>query len=416
MKALKIFAVLLCLGLALFVFHPQILGRIAQPFLAQVMTDAFDMPVTVDGLQVRLWPVAHVHADKIECLNPPGFKRREHWTGKGIDLDLDLSHLRNKYIRITYAHFDVAIFAIESYMASDGSRTNVMHWYHHMGLDEEDPPPPPVPHPAPGPDNAGEDHWRTRIERLDLDNGSVIFDDRREAEEHRWVFEHLKGYWTGFDFLSDYVSPVFTEYIKLEGTFGTNPPAKFRGEGKVQFADGDNFNVEAEILDGSVLEYDFLMAGLPGEVQGGTFELHSKLLCVESNLDSQHLLTLKDLKFGSPTAVQKIMKYPLGTVLFLLQSEKTVQLDMKVDGYIGDPKFRFISAFTKALQKSLFEKAKATLKGVGKGTMILATEAPNQVKNGLGKLGEILTSPFTSGASGEAESVADTTGDKNVSN
>jgi len=99
-------------------------------------------------------------------------------------------------------------------MTSEGSRTNVWHWYHHMGLDEEDPPPSAGPAPCAGSGQGGERMLADRIDRLDLDKGSVIFDDRREPVERQWIFQDLKGYWTGFDFLSDYVSPVFTEYIQ----------------------------------------------------------------------------------------------------------------------------------------------------------------------------------------------------------
>lgn len=402
MKWLKIFIFLICLFAGLFFFHERLLGMLAEPFLAKVMTNVFDMPVTVKGLRIHVRPW-HVSAEEIQCLNPPGFRRRDHYTARGIDLDLDLTHLKNKYIRITKAHFNEAIFAIESYMTPEGSQTNVWHWYHHMGLDEEDTVPA-VPHPSPAPDNFGEDCWRVRIDRLDLDKGSVIFDDRRDVEEHQWIFQDLKGYWTGFDFLSDYVSPVFTEYIKLEGTFGKNPPAVFRGEGKCQFADGDNFDVEAEALNGSVGEYYFLLEGLPGEVRDGTFDLKSKVRCVEGNLDSMHQLTLEDLKFKGANVGKQLMQYPFDTVLLLLQNQKTVELDMRVDGYIGDPKFRFFSAFTKALQKSLLTKAKTTLKGVGKGTLMIAAEAPHQVKNGIEKIGEFLTGPFANKNNKEMDS------------
>lgn len=393
MKQRKFLIVLLCFLFLLVFSYDRLLGLAVQPYLAKVMTDVFDMPITVKGLRIRIFPW-HVSADEIKCFNPPGFRRPDHYIARGIDLDLDLKNLKHKYIRITYAHFKEAIFAVESYMTPQGSRTNVWHWYHHMGLDEEDPPPPPVPHPAPAPDNAGEDCWRVRIERLDLDKGSVIFDDRREPVERQWIFQDLKGYWTGFDFLSDYYSPVFTEFIKLEGTFGKNPPAKFRGEGKCQFADGDNFNVAAELLGGSVEEYDFLVDGLPGEVKSGTFDLRSKLLCIKSDLDSHHWLTLKELKFGSPNVGKQLLQYPFDTVLLLLQTQKNVELDMQVDGYIGDPKFRYFSAFTKALQKSLLTKAAFPLKEMGKGTKAIAAGTPDQVKAGIEKIGDFFTQPF----------------------
>ncbi len=409
MKFLKFLLVFAVAVLMVVYFHGYLLGAALTPLLEKVMTDAFDMRVNVEGLYVRAWP-PHVHADKIECLNPPGFRRRDHYTGTGIDLDLDLTYLKNKFIRIRKAHFKGVVFAIESYTTPQGTETNVWHWYHHMGLDEDDPPLPATPHPAPPPDNAGEDHWRVRIDFLDLDRGEVIFDDRRTEPEFQWVFKDLTGYWTGFDFLSDYVSPVFTETIKLEGTFGKHPPAHFKGEGRCQFADGDNFDVKTEITDGSVMEYNFLMDGLPGEVRDGRFDLKSKLRCVESDLDSDHQLILKNLKFAAPSVTQKLMKYPLSGVLMLLETQKTVELDMRVDGYIGDPKFRVASAFTQALQKGLTDKTLMTLKGVGKGTLIVATETPKQMKNGLVKIASLLTDPFFSKADGTQPDEGETSG------
>lgn len=368
--------------------HGRPLGMVAEPLLEKAMVRAFDMPVHIQGARVFLWPL-RLSVEKLEILNPPGFSRRDHFTAEGIDILLDARVLKNKFIRIRKAHFKKVVFAIESTMTPQGSRTNIKHWYHNMGLDQDTPPPPPrsMPHP----DNVGEDSWRVRIDRLDMEDGTIIFDDRRESPEQRWIFEHIKGYWTGFDFLSDYTSPTFTETIQVEATFGANPPARFVGGGKCQFADGDNFDVQVDIIDGAMKEYKFLLAGIPGEVTSGTFDLKSHLLCVENDLRSEHVLTIKDMRFATPTAAQKLLKYPFGAVQFLLSNQKTVELNIKVDGYIGDPKFRMISAFSNAFQKALLSKAKAGITG----TVKLAVSAPEQVKNGLSKIGEILTGPFT---------------------
>jgi len=80
----------------------------------------------------------------------------------------------------------------------------------------------------------------------------------------------------------------------------------------------------------------------------------------------------------------------------LLENQKAVELQMRVDGYILDPKFRFFSAFTQALQKGLLDKTLMTLKGVGKGTLIVAKETPKQVTQRLVKIASVLTDPFAS--------------------
>jgi hypothetical protein len=404
MKKLRpLFFVLIMLSI-LGMLHARLLGMAAEPFLEKVMTRLFDMPVHIEGMRISPF-FARVSVEKLEILNPPGFKRRDHFTAKGIDCTLDLQVLKNKFIRIRKAHFREVVFAIESYMTPQGSRTNVKHWYHNMGLDKESPPIPP--RAKPRPDNVGEDSWRVRIDRLELEKGALIFDDRREPEEQRWIFEHIKGHWNGFDFLSDYVSPTFTETIQVEATFGVNPPAHFQGGGKCQFADGDNFDVDVQITSGSVAEYEFLLSGILGEVESGTFDLKSHLLCVEGDLKSEHLLTLKSMTFVVPTATQKILKYPFDAVRLLLEDQKTVALDIKVDGYIEDPKFRVLSAFTKALQKALISKTKAGILG----TVKMAASAPGQVTYGLTKLGSILTEPFTTqnntdaGSNGEKKNV-----------
>ena len=378
----------------------RLLGLAAEPFLEKVMTRVFDMPVHIEGMRVFLWP-ARVSVSKLEILTPPGFKRRDHFTCKGIECELDLGVLKNKFIRIRKAHFREVVFAIESYMTPQGSRTNVKHWYHHMGLDVDGPPLPPraMPHP----DNVGEDSWRVRIDRLELEKGSFIFDDRRGPEEQRWLFEHIRGTWNGFDFLSDYTSPTFTETIQVEATFGSNPPARFKGGGKCQFADGDNFDVEAQITDGSLAEYEFLLSEILGEVQSGTFDLKSHLLCVEGDLRSEHLLTLKSMTFEAPTAAQKLLKYPFGAIRLLLENQKNVELNIQVDGYIEDPTFRVFNAFTKAFQRALLSKTKAGITG----TVKIAVNTPGQVTQGLTRLGVILTQSFSlqdktnAGAQGE---------------
>ncbi len=389
MKRARLFLILLISFGMLALTHGWLLGMAAEPFLEKIMSEAFDMPVHVDGL--RIYPLTGcVKVAKIEFMNPPGFRRKDQFTAKGITCVLDLSVLKNKCIRIRSAYLKEVVFVIESYMAPSGSRNNVRHWYHHMGLDADEPPLPP--RAKPDPDNVGEHHVRVQINRLDLDNGTVIFDDRRDPEEQRWIFEHLRGFWTGFDFLSDYVSPNFTEKIQLEGTFGENPPARFKGGGPCQFADGDNFNFDVAIMNGAISEYGFLMAGIPGEVTGGTFDLKSHLLVMESNLKSEHRLTLKGLKLASPTTTQKLLKYPVSALQMLLEEQKTVELDLRVDGYIGDPKFRMYGAFAKAFQKALYAKTKAGLKG----TVRIAASTPKQVASGLTRIGSILVDPFKS--------------------
>jgi hypothetical protein len=401
---LKIF-LLVCLAVLLgaVFFHDTLIGIALEPVLERELADAFDMPFDVEGLRLHLWP-GEVSVEKVVCYNPAGFKRREHYVAEGVRLNIDLGDLKKKCFHIRKAHFKKALFAIESYMTPGGSRTNVWHWYHHMGLDEEDPPSMLFPKvdtlspDAAAAAMAAKGKWRVKIDHLELEDGTLIFDDRRDPDEHQWIFKKLKGYWDGFDFISTYTSNSFKEYIKLRGTFGENPPAKFEGEGKCQFADGDNFDVRTRITGGSIGEYDFLLAGLPGEVKGGTFDLISHARCLESNLQSEHLLTLRSLTFASPTAMQKLMKYPLQGVLTFLQTHKTIELEMKVNGYIGDPKFHVLGAFTKAFQKSLGFYAKATVNGLTKGTVKIAAETPNQLKNGFGMLTDILTSPFLKGA------------------
>ena len=367
--------------------HDRLLGMAAEPALEKLMTQVFDMPVSINGMRIAPF-LGRISVKELVILNPTGFRRRDHFTCNDFVIDLDLRVLKNKFIRIRKAHFREVIFAIESYMTPQGSRTNVWHWYHNMGLDEDGPPIPPraMPHP----ENIGEDSWRVRIDRLELENGTLIFDDRREAEEQRWIFHHLNGYWTVFDFLSDYVSPTFTEYIKLEGSFGANPPARFEGEGKCQFADGDNFDVNTLITEGSAEEYAFLLSGILGEVRGGTYDLKSHLLCVEGHLTSEHRLTLKSIKLAAPTAAQKLFKYPFGAIRLLLEDQKILELDIRVDGDISDPKFRVLSAFTKAFQRSMVNKTKAGIKG----TVKIAADTPNQLFTGLGKIGSVLTDPF----------------------
>ena len=93
------------------------------------------------------------------------------------------------------------------------------------------------------------------------------------------------------------------------------------------------------------------------------------------------------MKLAAPTPAQKLLKYPFDTIRLLLEDQKTVELNIKVDGYIGDPKFRIFSAFTQALQKALLSKTKAGFEG----TVKIATDTSGQMKNGLSKISEILT-------------------------
>ena len=155
MKRARLFLILLISFGMLALTHGWLLGMAAEPFLEKIMSEAFDMPVHVDGL--RIYPLTGcVKVAKIEFMNPPGFRRKDQFTAKGITCVLDLSVLKNKCIRIRSAYLKEVVFVIESYMAPSGSRNNVRHWYHHMGLDADEPPLPP--RAKPDPDNVGEHH------------------------------------------------------------------------------------------------------------------------------------------------------------------------------------------------------------------------------------------------------------------
>ena len=149
------------------------------------------------------------------------------------------------------------------------------------------------------------------------------------------------------------------------------------------------------IEGGSISEYSFLLAGLPGEVKGGVFDLRSKLLCAESDLKSEHILTLKAMRLGTPTVTQKLLKYPFGAVLMALETEKTIEIEVNVNGYIGDPKFYFFQAFTKAFQRALVRKARTILDDLRKGTTKVAAETPAQVRSGVGQIGNLLNTTFS---------------------
>lgn len=402
MKILRMIFLWLMIMAALVYFHDHWVGLSMQPVLEHQLADAFDMPFNIDGLKISLFPPGRITLKKIECLNPREFRRPQHFVGEGVTFFIDLPALKRKCIRIKKAHFKKFLFAVETHMNGKESRSNTFIWYHHMGLDEDDDPSmnfpkqdsPPSEQAAAEAEARGK--WRVMIDRLELDDGTFVYDDLRlPKDERRWIFQNLKGFWEGFDLIPGYTSPEFREYIELEGTFGQNPPARFAGKGKCQFSDGNNFDLELSIEEGSIDEYKFLLDGLPGEVTGGRFDLRSRGICHESNLRSAHVLTLREMKFIAPTLRQKILKYPFGTVLLALESQKKIELEIDVNGYIGDPKFRFFSAFTRAFRKSLTQKAKAVLNEIKKGTTMVATEAPSHVRDGVGQIGNLLNNTFS---------------------
>ena len=77
--------------------HARLLGMVVEPFLEKAMTRVFDMPVHIEGLRIAPF-LSRVSVAKLEILNPPGFKRRDHFTCKEIDIVLDLRVLKNKFI------------------------------------------------------------------------------------------------------------------------------------------------------------------------------------------------------------------------------------------------------------------------------------------------------------------------------
>ena len=99
MKKLRPLFFVLAVLVALGILHARLLGLAAEPFLEKVMTRVFDMPVHIEGMCISPF-FSRVSIAKLEILNPPGFRRRDHFTCKGIDIELDLGVLKNKFIRI----------------------------------------------------------------------------------------------------------------------------------------------------------------------------------------------------------------------------------------------------------------------------------------------------------------------------
>ncbi len=395
MKTFVKWFLVLILGVIVW-FYPRAIGIVAEPVVEALMSKAFDLPVHIDGLWID--PITgRLGLKFLEALNQPDFKRRDHFSVKNVECQLDMSVLRNKMILIRDVKVKEAVFAIESYIGVRGLENNVFRWYDFMGISESDPAG--ARRIKPPEDNTGEKKWRLRIDKLTLENGTIIFDDYRETPSQHWLVHQIRGEWKGFDFISDFASPVFSETMEFEALFGKKNPAKLTGGGECQFADGANFDFKVSILGGSIEEYNFLVNGIQGNVKQGTFDLYSHLRCVERELDSEHLLTLWNMKFKTPSLTQKIAKYPMSAVQLLLEERRVVTLEIEVDGDICDPQFRMFSAFSKAIQKALYQKTKS---GVVEAVKLTAL-SPVYVAKGLSQIGSFLIDPFLTNQENKGE-------------
>ncbi|MDD5216829.1 MAG: DUF748 domain-containing protein [Candidatus Omnitrophica bacterium] len=404
MKIAKIvLLILVLLTAAYFVFAGRLVGAYLEPVLEKKLTEIFGLEVEIKDLKAHPFP-GFASATHMVFHNRPQFDTRPHFDIPGISFDIRYPDLLDKHVNIGHAVFKRPVYLIETVSTPDGSLNNITDWVRHIDAwnGEDDEPAAgegqPASSAAPPPKR-----WQVDIRKIELRDGTLIISDRSgKGAARNFVFKRIDGALTGFRWPAGN-PPRLDQRVALRGVCGEKVRAPFWAGGKANFATGNvSFDLRGDIHNGSLQDYSFLWEGLPVEIVDGRFDLKAHVVCNMRKLESQNVLVMKDLKIRPVSGpVQMIWGIPFQGWLAFLQNQKTLTLEIPVEGDITDPDFRFYKAFQDAFQDALqryvlqginlFTKTASTAVKLAEGTPGVVFKTPAKVVEGLGKITTAVT-------------------------
>ncbi|NPV03204.1 MAG: DUF748 domain-containing protein [Syntrophaceae bacterium] len=173
------------------------------------------------------------------------------------------------------------------------------------------------------------------INRISLQNGTLVFDDRKIKPNFSSTLTELTGRVTG-------VTSITTKPadVDIRGKIGRQIPMEITG--KVHpFKDNLFVDLKASLRDfnlSPLTPYSGTYAGY--KIEKGSLSFDLKYLISGMKLDAENRVVIDQLTLGDRVESPQATKLPVGLAITLLRdSEGKINLDIPVTGRIDDPEF-----------------------------------------------------------------------------
>ena len=173
------------------------------------------------------------------------------------------------------------------------------------------------------------------INRITLQNGTIVFDDRYIKPNYSSTLTELTGRVTG-------VTSITTKPadVDIRGKIGRHIPMEITG--KVHpFKENLFVDLKASLRDfnlSPLTPYSGTYAGY--KIEKGSLSFDLKYLISGKKLDAENKVVIDQLTLGDRVESPEATKLPVGLAITLLRdSEGKIDLDIPVTGRIDDPEF-----------------------------------------------------------------------------
>jgi hypothetical protein len=201
--------------------------------------------------------------------------------------------------------------------------------------------PAPVDEAAPGPEQP---EWTFVVSLIDFENGGMDFSDLSLPLPFEVRIAELNGSVTTID--SSSVEPAA---VRLEGQVGDYGLARIDGKLAV-FDPLANTDITMEfrnLLMSDLSPYSIEFAGR--RIDEGKLNLDLEYVIDDSQLAGQNAIVVSDLMLGAEVESPNAVSLPLDLAVALLKdSNGVIDIDLPVEGDIGDPEFRIGGVIWKA--------------------------------------------------------------------
>jgi hypothetical protein len=173
------------------------------------------------------------------------------------------------------------------------------------------------------------------INRISLQNGTIVFDDRHIKPNYSSTLTELTGRITGVTSIT-----TKTADVDIRGKIGRHIPMEITG--KVHpFKNNLFVDLKASLRDfnlSPLTPYSGKYAGY--KIEKGSLSFDLKYLINGTKLDADNKVVIDQLTLGDRVDSPDATKLPVGLAIVLLRdSEGKINLDIPLTGHIDDPEF-----------------------------------------------------------------------------
>ncbi len=173
------------------------------------------------------------------------------------------------------------------------------------------------------------------INRISLQNGTIVFDDRHITPNYSSTLTELTGRMTG-------VTSITTKPadVDIRGKIGRHIPMEITGK-VYPFKTNLFVDVKASLRDfnlSPLTPYSGKYAGY--KIEKGSLSFDLKYLIQGTKLDAENKVVIEQLTLGDRVDSPDATKLPVGLAIVLLRdSEGKINLDIPLTGHTDDPEF-----------------------------------------------------------------------------